>query len=354
MTTTLLRTALIGAALSVAATAQARLNEVSYDADGADEGMVFVEIIGLGASTDVSGWQIVGYELGTATTSGMVQGAMVDEFTFPMGTILLGGELLVVADGDVDGGVTMVPNADFVDGDMDLENGADAVVLIDAMGNVVDALGYGAPDAAAPALAVDGPAAGQVYFEGSTVTDFFGPLSVQRCPDGVDTDDNSVDFHPGTPTPGELNGLFCSALEVNNVTGGGPFNVASLALGTQLGFNTYTSFAGPNMVRGGLPQLLLLSLTDPNVVAPGPLFPIPLDAATPALIDAANTGIFPNFFIVSLPENNTTGDQIMFDAGQLIPPITGLPITFYAGTVVFGGPTGFIPSTNFVEFILDV
>lgn len=154
------------------------LSEVFYDAEGADNGQGFVEIFGA-PGTDVEGFTLEG-----------VNGSNGDVTV----TIVLTGSIpadgiLVVA--DEDGGVTAVPDADLL-ANFDFQNGPDTVVLRDALGAVIDAVGYGefGPDE---------------FFlgEGAPVADAPAGSSVARFFADVDTDSNFADFTVlDAPTPG--------------------------------------------------------------------------------------------------------------------------------------------------------
>ena len=188
-----------GLALAAVAPAQVVINEVYYDAPGGDGGQVFVEIFGP-AGFDVSGYTIQSIEgAGTGAST-----CNPDTFTFPAGTLIPADGFLVVADDDGTGN-TLVANADFIVGDMDLENGADAVQLLDAAGNYVDAVAYGNVDTS---VGTASACNGQPWFEGAPARDVFAPLSIERVPAGTDTDDNAADFTPNNPTPGV--GAVCS------------------------------------------------------------------------------------------------------------------------------------------------
>ena len=106
-----------------------------------------------------------------------------------IGTIPADGFYLLA---DVDsGGTTLVPDPDAL-ANFDFQNGPDSVVLRDAGGEVLDAVGYGVFDA------------GDVFAgEGSPVADAPSGSSVARFFADVDTDDNAFDFTVlATPTPG--------------------------------------------------------------------------------------------------------------------------------------------------------
>ena len=169
-----------GALGAVSAFSLPLISEVLYDAEGADDGFGFVELYGE-PGTDVEGYTIEGVNgsNGDVTVTLALTGAIPED------------GVLVVA--DEDGGVTSVADADLV-ANFDFQNGPDSVVLRDALGAVVDALGYGefGPDeffAGEGAPAPDGPAG----------------TSVARVFADVDTDSNAADFATqGVPTPGAV------------------------------------------------------------------------------------------------------------------------------------------------------
>lgn len=75
-----------------------------------------------------------------------------------------------------------------------IQNGPDAVQLVDCAGAVVDAVAYGGADAV-------------TFGEGDAVAG----IDVARCPGGVDSDDNAADFQAVvSPTPGFANAGFGS------------------------------------------------------------------------------------------------------------------------------------------------
>ena len=154
------------------------LSEIFYDAEGSDDGHVFVELAGP-PGTLLDGWQVEG----------------VNGFNGAVGpVILLSGSipasgLFVLAD-RTGGGSVFVPNVDLV-ANFDFQNGPDSVVLRDAFG-IVDAVGYGAFTSA------------QFFAgEGTPAPDPPAGSSVARWFADVDTDDNAADFRVlGEPTPG--------------------------------------------------------------------------------------------------------------------------------------------------------
>ncbi|MFQ5697833.1 MAG: lamin tail domain-containing protein [Myxococcota bacterium] len=154
------------------------LSEVLYDATGADDGKVFVELFG------PSGFDLGGFTLeGVNGADGRVGPVL------PLSGLIPGDRFFVVA--DVASGVTGVANADLML-DFDLQNGPDSVVLRDPAGSVVDALGYGSF------------AAGEIFAgEGNPAADPSAGSSVARVFANLDSDDNQVDFQSQSlPTPG--------------------------------------------------------------------------------------------------------------------------------------------------------
>lgn len=180
------------------------INEVHCDADepGAsgdtDDARTFVEIAGPGGGP-LGGARLVGVE---------GQGASAGDDQEPDVTIAAGLRMplagfYVIADGLPDG-TTLVANADVVvpDGG-DPENGPDALQLVSEDGDLLDAVGYGAVEAAADTTR------GLATLEGAAADDV-APLdvgfSLARDEASADTDDNSADFHlDPTPSPGEAN-----------------------------------------------------------------------------------------------------------------------------------------------------
>jgi hypothetical protein len=155
------------------------ISEVLYDATGSDDGALFVELYGAPGSS-VEGWVIEGVN----GSDGEVTHTLALAGTFPADGIL------VIAD-ESSGGGTLVPGADLL-ASFDFQNGPDSVVLRDAGGAVVDALGYGVFEAG-------------TFFagEGSPAADPPAGSSVARLFADVDTGDNAADFAGlAAPTPG--------------------------------------------------------------------------------------------------------------------------------------------------------
>ncbi len=155
-----------------------QISELLYDAVGNDNGTVFIELYGE-PGTLLDGWRIEG-----------VNGA--DGAIGP--SVALTGQIssdgfFVVADSDA--GATQVVNADQL-ANFDFQNGPDSVVLRDALGNALDALGYGVFGAA------------DIFAgEGSAAPDGAAGQSLARLFANQDTNDNAADFALlDIPTPG--------------------------------------------------------------------------------------------------------------------------------------------------------
>ena len=172
---------LVLAALLSGGAAQALpvLSEVLYDAVGADDGALFVELYGE-PGTSLDGYVIEGVN----GADGGVTHTLALSGTIPADGIL------VIAD-QASGGGTLVAGADLLL-NFDFQNGPDSVVLRDALGTVIDALGYGVFEA------------GAVFAgEGSPAPDPAAGSSLAREFADIDTDDNAADFAAlEAPTPG--------------------------------------------------------------------------------------------------------------------------------------------------------
>jgi hypothetical protein len=155
-----------------------QISELLYDAIGSDNGTVFFELYGA-PGTPLDGYRVEG-----------VNGA--DGVIGPI--VTLAGQIpsdgfFVVADSDA--GATQVVNADQLV-NFDFQNGPDSIVLRDALGNLLDALGYGVF------------AATEVFAgEGNAAPDGAAGQSLARLFANRDTNDNLADFALlDVPTPG--------------------------------------------------------------------------------------------------------------------------------------------------------
>lgn len=158
------------------------INELYYDSPGTDSG-VFIELKG------EPGQSLENVHIFGINGNGGVIYADIDLTGWTIGP---SGYFVIAKD-------SSVANADTVAGaSADYQNGPDNVVLVyitPADTTVLDALGYG-----------NFTATDTFVGEGSPAPDAPEGLSLQRIPDGNDTDDNSADFRALMPTPGVMNG----------------------------------------------------------------------------------------------------------------------------------------------------
>ncbi len=161
-----------------AAGATPLISEVLYDAEGADNGLSFVELYGdPGSSLDGLFLEGINGANGSAGPTIALSG------TFPADGIW------VLAD-DFGDGTSLVLGADLI-ANFDFQNGPDSILLRSA-DQILDAVGYGV-------FGVDEFFAG----EGSPAADAPAGSSLARLFADLDTDDNSVDFIVlDVPTPG--------------------------------------------------------------------------------------------------------------------------------------------------------
>ncbi len=156
------------------------ISEVLYDASGADDGKVFVEIWGK-AGTDLTGIFLQGVNGadGKVTHSIDLKNQVIPTDGF-----------FVVADCRSDASCD-VASADLCVSSFDLQNGPDSVRLWSSSG-VLDALAYGTP-----------PSTGIFGGETKAAPDVAAGSSLARTYANVDTNDNLKDFSTlATPTPG--------------------------------------------------------------------------------------------------------------------------------------------------------
>lgn len=163
------------------------ISEILYDIVGDDtNGQVFVELLG-DAETDVSGYKLI-------FVNGE-DGKINETLEFPANSMIDDDGIFLVADSKTgQAGVSNVAGADFIP-NFDPQNGPDCVQLVNEKGELIDALGYGTPIAAAAEN-------GLACFEGTPAVKATSGKSLSRA-DGLDTDNNSADFTmPAAPTPG--------------------------------------------------------------------------------------------------------------------------------------------------------
>jgi len=152
-----------------------KLNEVYYDSPGADT-HTFTELFG------TPGMNLDGFSLEGVNGNG---GTTTDIIDLTGNSVPADGFFVIGQDAGVD-------NVDLIDSDVDFQNGPDNVVLINGA-DTVDALGYGDFSSAV------------FVGEGNPAEDVFSGVSLNRYPDGDDTDDNATDFLGAYPTPGIFN-----------------------------------------------------------------------------------------------------------------------------------------------------
>jgi hypothetical protein len=170
--------ALLAAAALPPRAAAVQLSEVLYDAAGTDNGKVFVELWG------APGTSLEGYTLEGVNGA---DGAVGPTLTLS-GAIPSDGFFVV---SDTDGTATQVANSDLTL-NFDFQNGPDSVVLKNQLGQVLDALGYGAFGATDVFAGEGHPTASAA--NGQSLARFFA---------NRDTNDNLADFGVlDTPTPG--------------------------------------------------------------------------------------------------------------------------------------------------------
>jgi hypothetical protein len=169
---------LLCACVSRPCVARVVINELYYDHPGTDTGHEFIELINTdSAPVDISDATIE-FHNGTGTTWTLVWRA-------PAATTIAPDALFVI------GGNVVVPLPDAVI-TYSLQNGPDAIRLVDAHSEVLDTVGYGG---------LDDPA----FVETMGAAKIPAGKSIARALDGVDSDDNSLDFVAATPTPGRHN-----------------------------------------------------------------------------------------------------------------------------------------------------
>ena len=182
------------------------INEVDYDQPGTDTAE-FVEIRNNGdASADLSGWTL-------EFINGNGGGAVVyDTINLPAVSLASGGYFVVCAN------AATVANCDLDDSpDTNfIQNGSPDAVALSFNGTLIDTVSYEG-DTGAP------------YTEGSGagLEDAGVDGSISRCEDGVDTNQNNVDFvFTGTITPGAENscgggGPIAQEVKIHEVQGNG-------------------------------------------------------------------------------------------------------------------------------------
>jgi len=158
-----------------------QINEVYYDSPGGDT-LTFTELKG-DPGTNLDGYNLIGVNGSNGSTYRTI--------SLAGHTIPSDGYFVIAQDDGVEN-YDMIANVDW----QNANGTGDNVILTDAWGDTVDALGYGPTDTS------DWHFVG----EGIPALDVTSGNSLGRYPDGTDTDTNSVDFAVfGSPTPGEAN-----------------------------------------------------------------------------------------------------------------------------------------------------
>ncbi len=168
-----------------------KINEFLYDPDGADEGLEWIELYHAGSTpVDLSDWAVQ-----TATSS------YSSAFTFPVGTVIQPGELLLVGDSAVAG-------TDFLAslGMGNASSSGDGIRIVDCAGFPADTVVYGENN-------TDGLIDDSLAAATSLAPQVGGGSSLQRVEDGYDTDQSAVDFaEQEIPTPGASNPLIAPVI----------------------------------------------------------------------------------------------------------------------------------------------
>lgn len=153
------------------------INEVVYDSEGSDVDC-WLELKG-DPGLPLDGYSVIGIN---GNGGGEYQEILLDGLVIPDD-----GYFLITQDPNR-------PDSDYATDLVNYQNGDDSIQLR-YLGEVIDAVGYGAFDG------------GEVFGgEGNPAPDVTPPLSLARCPDGYDTNDNSADFiADDNPTPGGMN-----------------------------------------------------------------------------------------------------------------------------------------------------
>lgn len=170
---------LLAASVIPASHASMIISEVLYDAVGADNGAVFIELFG-DPGTSLDGFLLEGVN----GSDGSVYRSIALSGTIPSDGVF------VIADDSGDGS-TLVSNFDLL-AEVDFQNGPDSIVLRDSTG-ILDALGYG--DFSSAIFAG----------EGNPAVDAVAGSSLARLNLLLDSNDNLSDFAVlALPTPGSV------------------------------------------------------------------------------------------------------------------------------------------------------
>jgi len=199
-----------------------KINEVYYDSPGADQGL-FVELYGP-PGMPLDNMMLVGIN--------GANGLIYETVDLSGDTIPPDGFFVAAQD-------TTVPNYDKITG-VDWQNGPDNIQLwyIDGPDTIiVDAIGYGDSDTTTWVF----------RGEGLPAPDVWGGRSLVRFPDGKDTDNNSLDFHPTIyRTPGLPNKIAIFFDDFEAGTGNWIGDWENTAEDAYSGDSSYTDTANAN------------------------------------------------------------------------------------------------------------
>lgn len=142
------------------------------------------------AAIDISNYQLDYASATGALTPGVAETNFLT--LIPSGTSIPAGGFFLIQEAQGAGGTTPLPSPNLVDATpIAMSATAFKIQLLDAAQAVVDLVGVGST---ASLFEGTGPAPGTA-----------NPTSAQRILNGVDTNNNSVDFGVGNPTPGAIN-----------------------------------------------------------------------------------------------------------------------------------------------------
>jgi hypothetical protein len=175
------------AVASVPCTPRLVINEVDYNQDGPDAAE-FIELYNAGACDQPTAGLNLVLRNGFASPAAAYAEVALDAAgpAIPAGGLVVVGAPTVLA--ALPAGVLRVDL-----GGIAIQNGDPDAIEVEQAGQILDSMSYGG--------LVPG------FTEGSSAPVDRGAGSLQRCPSGADTDDNSVDFRAeATITPGAANG----------------------------------------------------------------------------------------------------------------------------------------------------
>lgn len=202
------------------------INEIDYDQPSTDNAE-FVELKNTGSiSIDLSSYsvELINGDGGGASVAGTIN--------LPSVTLAAGDYYVICGD------AANVANCDLdVSPDTNLiQNGAPDAVGLRFNGDLVDTVSYEG-DTGAPYTEFSGV---------GLIDDAVGYKSISRCPDGVDTDINNVDFKYTDSTPGITN--YCPVDDAPSVASTVPANGAA---GVAVGADIVITFSEPVAVAAG-------------------------------------------------------------------------------------------------------